>query len=187
MDIIRTEPVHRGWATFLIATIRATDGQTFTREIEDHGRAACVLPYDPERRTAILVRQFRPAVFYAAQQTDMLEALAGIVEDGVPADCARREAQEETGLVLGALEHVATAWTMPGISTERMDYFLAAYSEADRRGEGGGLAAEHESITVVEMPLSELAAMTDDGRLADTKTLLLVQTLRLKRPELFGA
>jgi nudix-type nucleoside diphosphatase (YffH/AdpP family) len=186
MEIIGTETVHRGWATFLIATVRSADGQTFTREIEDHGRAACVLPYDPQRRTAILVRQFRPAVFYAAQQADMLEALAGIVEDAAPEDCARREAQEETGLVLGTIEHVATAWTMPGISTERMDYFLAPYSEADRRGAGGGLAAENESITVVEMPLRELAAMVEDGRLSDAKTLLLVQTLRLKRPELFG-
>jgi nudix-type nucleoside diphosphatase (YffH/AdpP family) len=185
MDIIRTDPVHRGWAKFLIATIRSADGQTFTREIEDHGRAVCVLPYDPQRRTAILVRQFRAAVFYAAQQPDTLEVIAGLLEDAVPEDCARREAQEETGLALGELEHVATAWTMPGISTERMDYFLAAYSEADRRGAGGGLAAENEHITVVELPLRELAAMAEEGRLADTKTLLLVQTLRLKRAELF--
>ncbi len=39
----------------------------------------------------------------------------------------RREALEEGGLRLGALEHVATVWSMPGVSTERMALYLAEY------------------------------------------------------------
>jgi hypothetical protein len=35
------------------------------------------------------------------------------------------------------------------------------------------------------MPLGELAAMADAGTLNDMKTLALVQTLRLRKPELF--
>lgn len=97
----------------------------------------------------------------------------------------RREAIEETGLELGPLERVACAWSTPGLSTERMEIFLAAYCEADRTGGGDGLDEEQENIKAVELPLSELARMADDGRLEDLKTLFLVQTLRLKRPELF--
>jgi len=74
---------------------------------------------------------------------------------------------------------------MPGVSTERMDLYLAAYAEADRVGEGGGAPGEHEGITVVEMPLAELARLADGGQLTDMKALTLVQTLRLRRPELF--
>ena len=39
---------------------------------------------------------------------------------------------------------------------------------------------------MVELPLTEIAAMSDAGTLTDMKTLLLVQTLRLRRPDLFA-
>jgi nudix-type nucleoside diphosphatase (YffH/AdpP family) len=161
------------------------DGTRFNREIEDHGRAACVLAYDPERRTALLVSQFRAAVFLTSGETDLLEVVAGVVDAGDGADTAKREAMEEAGVQLRNLETVATVWTSPGISTERSEMFLAAYSAADRTGVGGGLAAEHEKITVVEVALTELAAMVDTGRVTDMKTLALAQTLRLRHPALF--
>jgi nudix-type nucleoside diphosphatase (YffH/AdpP family) len=184
-EIVSVETAYRGWGRYLIATLRLPDGRTLRREIEDHGPAVAVLPYDPSRRTAVLVRQLRAPVLYAAGHEFMLEVIAGLLEDPDPASCARREAIEETGLHLGALEEVATVWTMPGISTERMTLYLASYAETDRVGLGGGLATEHENITVVEMALAELAASADRGELADMKTLLLVQTLRLRRPHLF--
>jgi nudix-type nucleoside diphosphatase (YffH/AdpP family) len=183
--ITRTDTVFEGFSRLLIATVELPDGETIRREIEDHGRAVCVLPYDPARRTAILVRQFRAPVTLSDGRPHLIEAVAGTVEDEAPDACAHREAFEEAGLRLHALEHLGTAWTMPGVSTERMDLYLAAYSEADRVGVGGGVADEHEGITVVELPLAELAAMADTGQINDMKTLAVVQTLRLRRPELF--
>ena len=67
-----------------------------------------------------------------------------------------------------------------------MHLYVAPYGAADRTGPGGGLADAHEHTTMVELPLAALAARADDGRLDDMKTLLLVQTLRLRRPELFA-
>jgi nudix-type nucleoside diphosphatase (YffH/AdpP family) len=151
--IIRTDTAFEGFSRLLIATIELPDGETIRREIEDHGRAVCVLPYDPERRTAILVRQFRAPVALVDGREQLLEAVAGSLEDEAPDACAYREAMEEAGLKLHALEHVGAAWAMPGISTELMDLYLAPYSEADRVGLGGGLDDEHEGITVVELPL----------------------------------
>ena len=55
----------------------------------------------------------------------------------------------------------------------------------DRIGNGGGRADEFEDITVREIALSELAQLVDKGLLTDTKSFLLVQTLRLRRPDLF--
>ena len=183
--IIRTDTVFEGFSRMLIATVELPDGETVRREIEDHGRAVCVLPYDPARRTAILVRQFRAPAALVDGREHLLEAVAGTVEDEAIDACAYREALEEAGLKLNALEHLGTAWTMPGISTEQMDLYLAAYCEADRIGVGGGVADEHEGITVIELPLSELAAMADAGQIMDMKTLAVVQTLRLRKPELF--
>lgn len=184
-EIIHIETAYQGWGRYLIATVRQDDGQTYKREMEDHGAAIGVLAYDPERKVATLVRQLRVPVLYAQKRPDMLEVIAGIVEDGDAPETARREAMEEAGLRIGTLEHVATACAMPGISTERMTLYLAAYGEADRVEQGGGLAHEHEAITVVEMPLAEIARMADSGELTDMKTLALVQTLRLRKPELF--
>jgi nudix-type nucleoside diphosphatase (YffH/AdpP family) len=186
VQIAEIERRHEGWSKFLVATVRFPDGEMLRREIEDHGDAVGVLPYDPVRRTAILIRQFRAPIFFASREEELLEAVAGIVEPGEqPDDCARRETFEEAGVRLGALEYLAGAWSMPGISTERMTLYLAPYGPDDRVAAGGGVDHD-EKITVVELPLGELAAMTDGGRLTDMKAFALVQTLRLRRPELFA-
>jgi nudix-type nucleoside diphosphatase (YffH/AdpP family) len=153
--------------------------------MEDHGRGVCVLPYNPERKVAMLVRQFRAPVCATTGQTDLLEAVAGLAEGEAPARAITREAFEEAGLHIRSLVHVATVWTMPGISTERMDMFLAVYRDADRVGRGGGKENEHENISIEEVDLAALAAAADAGLLEDMKTLTLVQTLRLREPDLF--
>ncbi len=184
VDIVGEKPVHTGWSTFSLVTFRLDDGATIMREIEHHGSAAVVLPYDPERRVALLVRQFRGPV-WMQQQTELTEPPAGVIEPGEePAACARREALEETGVRLGELEPIGGYWSTPGISTERAWLFLAAYAQADRVAAGGGVD-EHEDIEVLETPLGELAATLERGELADLKLLALVQALMLRHPELF--
>ena len=178
--------IYKGWSKYLLASVRLASGQVVPREIVDHGRAVSVLPYDPARKIALLVKQVRVPVLFETGEPELLEAIAGMLEDGDAEACARREAREETGLKLGTLEPLGAKWTTPGFVTERMDLFLAEYSEADRVGKGGGAEGEHENITVVEMPLAELARMADAGTLTDMKTFALVQTLRLRKPELFA-
>ena len=187
IEIVSHDTKHRGWATFHVAQVRLADGTVVKREIEDHGNAACVLPYDPLRRTAVVVRQERTAVVHGGGTEMLLEPPAGLIDPGEdPLTAAQREAAEETGVRLASLEPLGTFYTMPGVSTERMSMFLGAYSEADRIGAGGGIDTEHEQIEVIEMPLRELAAMADAGTLTDLKAFTLVQTLRLRRPELFA-
>ena len=184
VDIVRATPVHSGWSTFSLVTFKLDNGAIIMREIEDHGSAAVVLPYDPERRVALLVRQFRGPV-WMAERAELTEPPAGVIEDGeTPDACARREAEEETGVRLGELEPVGGYWSTPGVSTERSWLFLAAYTEADRIGAGGGVD-EHEDIQVLETPLHDLAGALERGELADLKLLALVQALMIRRPELF--
>jgi nudix-type nucleoside diphosphatase (YffH/AdpP family) len=186
VDIVERQIGYAGWMTLSIVSFRLGDGRIMRREIVEHGRAVCVLPYDAMRRTSLLVRQLRAPVFLEARETVLLEAIAGMIDDGDAAITARREALEEAGLRLGELEPVAAVWPSPGILTERVALFLASYRASDRVGVGGGLAEEHEEIEVIEMKLNDLAGLADRGELTDLKTLTLVQTLRLRRPDLFA-
>ncbi len=187
MDMVKTETAYQGFAKYIVAFFRRADGTTVRREVEDHGEAVAVLAYDPERKRALLVRQFRAPLCLAGAKTNLTEAIAGLKESEEPEQCARREAMEEAGIALKSLDYVATVWSMPGISTERMHLFLASFSAADRTGNGGGRTDEEEEIEIVELGLPELARQADAGEINDLKTLALVQSLRLRRPELFAA
>lgn len=178
--------IHRGWNTFGIATLTQSDGSTVPRALEDHGEAACVLPYDPERRVALLVRQARVGPAFWGEPADFDEAPAGGLDGGEPEETAIREAMEEAGVRLRQLEPVARAYSMPSVSSERLWLYLAPYAQADRIGPGGGLHAEGEQVLAFEVPLAELAEAARAGRLPDLKTLVLVQALMLRSPELFA-
>jgi 8-oxo-dGTP pyrophosphatase MutT (NUDIX family) len=99
---------------------------------------------------------------------------------------ARREAMEEAGLRVVALDKVADCWSMLAVSTERIDLFLAPYRAADRVETGGGLAAENEEIEIYEMPLRDLADHMQTTVGVDMKLLALVQALQIRRPDLFA-
>jgi 8-oxo-dGTP pyrophosphatase MutT (NUDIX family) len=100
-------------------------------------------------------------------------------------DHGRREALEEAGVRLSALEPLGQPFSSPGVSTERVALFLAPYAQADRVSDGGGLVGEHEHITVVETPLAEFWTRVEQGGIDDLKTLALAYGLRARHPELF--
>jgi nudix-type nucleoside diphosphatase (YffH/AdpP family) len=177
--------LHEGWCRLLVAHIRSRTGAEFDREIEDHGNAVAVLPYDAERRTVILVRLLRTPLLLVGAEAELLEAPAGMIDEEDPDDAVRREAMEEVGLRLGTLEHITRAWSSPGLSTEAIDLYLAPYSPADRVAEGGGLASENEDIEVIELPIPDVFARIAGGDIRDLKTLFLALALKDRHPELF--
>jgi nudix-type nucleoside diphosphatase (YffH/AdpP family) len=183
--ILQRKITHSGYLTIERLRLRLADGAEAFREVESHGNAAAVLPYDVERRCALVVRLFRAPVLVATGEIISEEACAGMIEHEDAPTTARREANEELGVDLKSLEFIAKVWSSPGVSTERQSLFLALYRPADRIGQGGGAHGEHEGITVVERSLDGLAFDADQGRIADAKLFTLVLALRLRRPALF--
>jgi len=185
-EILERTVERAGYVTVERMRIRLADGAEVWREMERHGDSVAVLPYDAERRVALVARQFRAPVFAMAGETIFEEACAGMIDGEDAETTARREAFEELGVRLGELEYLATVWPGPGVGAERQSLFLARYTAADHDGEGGGLVSENEAIAVVERPLAELAADADAGRIADGKLFTLAMALRLRQPALFG-
>lgn len=192
--ILHRKVVYSGFTRIEVVDIAQTrrDGtpMKLVREVESHGDGAAVLPFDPVRKSAILVRQFRvPVSLNAPDEAFVLEAIAGLIDKAGedPALTARREALEEAGLALTAITSAGIAYSTPGLSTEKLHLFLAEADFArDRVHRGGGLIEEAEDIEVVELSLATLAAMADKGDIRDLKTLVLIQTLRLRHPDLFA-
>jgi nudix-type nucleoside diphosphatase (YffH/AdpP family) len=187
MKLLEQKVVYQGWGRFLLLKVKLAGGAVVTRQLEDHGRAAAVLPYDSERRVALVARMPRPGPMFNGEDPMIVETCAGIVDSGESAeDCARREAFEELGVRLTALEPVVSAYTAPGVSSETISLYLAPYAASDRIAAGGGLEVENEEIEVLERPLAALALEADGGIIRDLKTLALILVLRTRRPELFG-
>jgi nudix-type nucleoside diphosphatase (YffH/AdpP family) len=155
---------------------RAGHWTTEQRETYDRGNGATILLYDAARRTVLLTRQFRYPVYVNGHADGYLvEAAAGLLDDDDPEAAVRRETAEELGVDVGDLEHVFDGYLSPGSVTELVHFYAAPYSASTRTGPGGGLATDGEDIEVVELPFADALAMTADGRIADAKTIMLLQ------------
>ena len=154
---------------------RRRDGslETQVRQTYDRGHGAVILPYDPERGTVLLVRQFRLPAYVSGHPEPLIEACAGLLDQDDPETCIRREAEEELGYRLKATEQVFHVFM-------RLMFFTARYSPSDRIGGGGGDAHEGEDIEVLELALDEALAMIGQGRIIDGKTIMLLQHVKLR-------
>jgi nudix-type nucleoside diphosphatase (YffH/AdpP family) len=147
-----------------------------SREAYDRGNGATILLADPDAGTVLLTRQFRwPAYVNGHPDGMLIEAPAGLLDDEEPEAAIRREAEEETGVRVGAVTRLFEVFMSPGSVTERVHFFAAPYAQADRVGAGGGVAGEGEDIEVLELPLDTALAMVAAGDIVDAKTIMLLQ------------
>ena len=149
--------------------------QTQHRETYDRGNGATLLPYNLARRTVVLVKQFRYPAYVNGYDDLMIEAAAGLLDNASPENRIRAEAEEETGYRLGEIKKVFEAFMSPGSVTEKLHFFVAEYESSMQVSSGGGNADEGEDIEVLELPIDLALAMIADGRIADAKTIMLLQ------------
>lgn len=157
------------------------------REVLDRGRAAAVFPYDARADRLVLVEQFRPAAWAARQPAWQIEPVGGIIDDDETAEeTVRREAVEEAGVAIGALEAIGTY--MP--STVGVQATVSLFCGAvDSGGAGGihGMAGEGEETRVVLMSPEEALAAVEDGRAAAAGMQIGLLWLLLHRERLRAA
>jgi nudix-type nucleoside diphosphatase (YffH/AdpP family) len=182
--IIGAQTLFSGWLGLLMLKIRL-NGVEEERPLVVHPNGSAVLAYDPVRRVALMVAQTRSAILFIGARP-AIEVIAGVAEEEDFAAAARREAKEEAGVRLTDLQRIGAVWMDPSTSTERVHLYLGRYGRADLIGEGGGLPEENERIAVIERPLWDVWDEVTSADFADAKTLLLLQALRLRHPELFA-
>ncbi|MCC9135917.1 NUDIX domain-containing protein [Pontibacter silvestris] len=177
MKIKQKETIYDGFYTFRKLTIE-DKGDTYEREQFDSGDAAAAIVYDTDKDEYIFVKQYR----YSAEM-ELLETVAGVVEEGDPAKTIRKEIEEESGYAVDHLEHVWDFFSSPGACTEKVHLFYAEVSK--RKSKGGGLDEEHEAIKVISLSMEDLLTK----KFLDAKTIIAVQWLAsrhqvfLKSPE----
>ena len=181
--ILSSEILSDDWARLTKHTIDFTrrDGvvERQIRQVYDRGDGAVILPVDPDRQTVLLVRQFRMPVYLNDRQGMLIEACAGLLDENDPETAIRKEAEEELGYRMKEISRIAVLYMSPGSVKERLFFFLAHYSPADRISEGGGAAHEGEDIEVLELSLADALAMVKRGEITDSKTVILLQHVAL--------
>ena len=153
--------------------------QTQTRETYDRGNGATILLYNRARRSVILIRQFRFPTYGNGHDGFLIETAAGLLDQASPEERIKLEVEEETGYRVAAVRKVFEAFMSPGSVTEKLYFFVAEYEPGQRVGDGGGVLAEGEDIEVLELPLEQALDMVADGRIADGKTIMLLQYAQL--------
>jgi len=155
------------------------DWQTLTRETYDRGNGATILLYNRERRSVILIRQFRFPTYGNGHDGFLIETAAGLLDQASPEVRIKAEVEEETGYRVTEVRKVFEAFMSPGSVTEKLYFFVAEYDPASRVSDGGGLEAEGEDIQVLELPLEQALQMVANGEIADGKTIMLLQYAQL--------
>ncbi len=148
--------------------------------------AALVLPYDPATDHILLIEQLRFGPLWRKDpQPWVFEPIAGLVDAGEdPADTARREAMEESGLHLGALEPMVQVYASPGYSTEFFHCFLGVVDLSDYSASTNGVEAEHEDICSHVMPFDTAMALVQSGEINAGPLIMMLYWLAAERSRL---
>ena len=147
----------------------------FGRLVLEHPGAVVILAVDEEERALVLQQYRHPALIR------FVELPAGLldVEGEDPLVAAQRELREEALLVAEQWSQLFSTYSSPGLSSERISYYLArGLSEAPDRG-GFEPAHEEADMTTAWVPVADLVEGVRDGRITDGPTAQAVLGYRL--------
>ena len=166
--------LHEGFLELRRDDVRLPDGKTATREYVRHGGAVAVIALldadaqvHPDPRL-VLARQYRYPVAKV-----LLELPAGKLETGeAQLSCAVRELQEETGYTAVEWAYGGEIHNASAYSTESIWLWFARGLQA-----GPTRLDEGEFVETVQLPLTELQALSCGDGLPDVKTQIGISWL----------
>ncbi|WP_462412105.1 NUDIX hydrolase [Neobacillus sp. Marseille-QA0830] len=171
---IKSEEIFSGKVISLhLQEVELPNGNHSKREIIKHPGAVAILAVTDDNKI-LMVEQFRKAL-----ERTIVEIPAGKLEKGEdPADCARRELEEETGYECKNLEPITSFYTSPGFADEIVHVFLA--TGLSKKENAAGLD-EDEFVNLEEITLNEALQYVEQQKIYDAKTIYAVQYLQLQK------
>ncbi len=146
-------------------TYEMPDGNVIKYDYIQNRNGAAVLPVDDDGRL-VLVKQYRPPLDGVT-----LEIPAGSLD--YPEEdftvCAKREAEEETGIIVGELKYISTVYPLTAFVGEKTNVYIGF---AD--GYGEKKPDFEEFINVERITLEEALDMIAKGVIVDSKTIIAV-------------
>jgi len=147
-----------------VGTVRLPNGRSHETAIVRHAPSVVLLPI-PDAGHVILVRQYRHSVL-----RDLWELPAGSLDPGESADAAaKRECEEEIGLVPHRVERIRGLYPTPGYCDEEMIFFRVS----DLRPpppDSPHKPDEDEDIHTQTFAISDARAMVTHGEIVDLKS-----------------
>lgn len=171
-ETLSSEPIFKGRVVELSRdTVLLEDGSQAVREVIHHPGGVCVAALDDQDRL-LMVRQFRYP--YKAQ---LLELPAGKREPGEdPAECGRRELEEETGARAEIFRPLGKLYPTPAYVDEIIYMYYAK-----KLSYTGQKLDEGEFLSVEQIPLGQAAEMVLAGEILDAKTqIAILKILQLR-------
>lgn len=157
-----TRRIHRGRVFELhVDGVTLENGVTVDMDVIRHPGAAAIVPLTAQGGV-LLIRQFRYAV-----GADIWEIPAGTMNPGEsPLDCARRELEEEVGILAAEWSPLGEITPLPSCSDEVIHIFAAR-----RHAPGRQRLDADELLETREMPFDTALSMIAAGAIRDAKTI----------------
>jgi ADP-ribose pyrophosphatase len=184
-EVELTGPENRGGGIYRYERYRVRlDGATLERDVVRIGRVVVILPIDLDRDEIVLIRQFRLGAHLALGRGDLVEVPAGRVERGEDVrEAARRECQEEIGIVPQVMVQLFDLMPSAGASDEHMFFFLAVV-DSSKTPARAGAAHEQEDTRPLCVPIERAVEALKAGELRYGAAVIALQWLALNRGRL---
>lgn len=136
--------------------------------------SVAVLLYHEEKKSFVLVKQFRPPVYLNDEsKTYTYELCAGIVDKDIPLEqIVKEEIDEECGydVPLDNIEKITSFYTNVGVSGAKQFLYYANINESMKVHEGGGIYDEQIETTL--LPIEEFETFIYNEDKAKTPGLM---------------
>ncbi|MCR6110569.1 NUDIX hydrolase [Bacillus sp. A301a_S52] len=169
---IKKEQIFKGKIVELeIQDVLLPNGKESKREVIHHPGAVAIIAFTEDEKL-ILVKQFRKAL-----DKVIAEIPAGKLEKGEdPLECAKRELEEETGIVANSWTKLHSFYTSPGFADELIYVYLAKDLK-----QGKFNLDEDEFVEKIEVSKKEAEELVENELIHDAKTLYAVQYWQLMK------
>lgn len=145
-----------------------------TWEIVNAADSVAILLYHKIKKSFVMVRQFRPAIYANHHETGLtLELCAGIVDKKLTLkQIAKEEILEECGfdVELDEISKVTSFYTSVGFAGSKQTLYYAMIDDTMKINDGGGI--DDEQIEVVYIDINEAKKLPFDESVVKTPGLL---------------